>query len=72
MDIYRFRVTLEPAEREHLRTLLTTGRHATRKLLNAQNLLLSDRGPDGPGLPAEKISQMLPVCSRSVGKTSSI
>jgi hypothetical protein len=66
MDIHRYRVTLEPAEREQLRVLLTTGRHAARKLLNAQILLLSDRGPEGPGRSAAEISQVLPVCSRSV------
>ncbi len=66
MDIHRYRVTLEPAEREQLRVLLTTGRHAARKLLNAQILLLSDRGPEGPGRSAAEISQLLPVCSRSV------
>jgi hypothetical protein len=65
-DIHHFRVMLELVEREQLRTLLTTGRHAARKLLNAQILLLSDRGPDGPGRTAEEISQLLPVCSRSV------
>lgn len=66
MDILRYRVTLEPTERERLRTLLTTGHHAARKLLNAQILLLSDRGPAGPGRTAEEISHLLPVCSRSV------
>lgn len=31
MDILRYRFKLEPTEREQLRTLLTTGRHAERK-----------------------------------------
>jgi len=71
MDIHRFRVTLEPHEREHLRVMLTTGRHAARKLLNAQILLLSDRGPDGPGRSAAEISQLLPVSKRSVERVRS-
>lgn len=58
MDIYRFRVTQELAEREHLQTLLTTGRHAARKLLKAQILFLTDRGPDGPGRTSDEISQL--------------
>ena len=57
----RYRVTLNQEERERLRLLLTTGRHAARKRLHAQILLLCDRGPDGPGLQVEEIRRVLPT-----------
>ncbi len=66
--VKRYRVTLEPAERERLVAMLTSGRHAARKLLHAQVLLSSDSGPAGPGLTAEDICRVLPICSRTVAR----
>lgn len=40
----RYRVELSQSEREHLRTLLSGGKHAVRKLKRAQILLAADAG----------------------------
>jgi len=64
--VKRYRVTLEREERERLRTLVTSGRHAARKLLHAQILLLCDRGPLGPGLTDEEVLRALPTSSATL------
>lgn len=64
--VKRYRVTLEESEREHLRSLLTSGRHAARKLLHAQILLLSDRSAEGPGLTVEEVRRVLPTSPSTI------
>jgi hypothetical protein len=64
--VKRYRVTLEVAERERLRSMLTSGRHAARKLLHAQILLLSDRSPDGPSLSVEEVRRVLPTSPSTI------
>lgn len=64
--VKRYRVTLELEERGRLHSMLTSGRHAARKLLHAQIILLSDRGPHGPGFPTEEILRVLPTSSATI------
>lgn len=64
--VMRYRVTLEQDERERLRSMVTSGRHAARKLLHAQILLLCDRGPYGPGLTDAEILLALPTSSATL------
>ncbi len=65
-EVKRYRVTLELEEREQLRSMLTSGRHAARKLLHAQILLLCDRGPHGPGLQVDEIRRVLPTSPSTI------
>lgn len=44
----RYRVTLTEAERSDLRTLVSTGKAAARKLVRARILLLADQAEGGP------------------------
>lgn len=64
--VKRYRVTLEESERERLRLMLTSGRHAARKLLHAQILLLSDRNSGGPGLSVEEVRRVLPTSPSTI------
>ena len=56
-----FHVTLTSEERNDLRKMLSSGKHAARKLMHARVLLLSDSGPEGPGMTDRQIREALGV-----------
>ena len=62
----RYRVTLTPDEREELASL-TRPRKTTGKLFrNARALLLSDKGPTGPGWTVACTAQAMGVTPRTI------
>ena len=60
----RYRVDLNQIERTELRALLSSGKHASRKLKRAQILLAADAG-----VPDETIAQSLGVGGSTVYRT---
>ena len=57
----RYRVALEPEEREALHTLLSKGKADVRRLKHAQVLLAADQSPGGPALKDEAIAKSVGV-----------
>lgn len=65
--VKRYRVTLETAEREELQALRRSGTVVARKvLLQAQALLLLDRGPEGPGWTVARTATAVGVSTRTL------
>jgi hypothetical protein len=62
----KYIITLNDDERTQLRSLLTAGKAAARKLTRARILLKADSGPGGPGWTDEAISQALEVETKTV------
>jgi len=60
----RYRVTLAEEERQELRTMVTTGKAAARKLLRARVLLLADEAEGGPSKTDPQIIDAL-GCGRA-------
>jgi transposase len=61
MPAKRYKVTLEPAEREELERLISRGKGAARRLAHARILLHADRGEGGPGKGAAAIAEAVGV-----------
>lgn len=61
-------VTLTVEERDHLKAMLSGGRHAARRINHAHILLLADRGPDGPGLFDKQIVAALNTSMNTVAR----
>lgn len=57
----KFVVKLDSDEREQLRRITAIGRTAARKRLQAQVLLLTDAGRDGPAKADEEIAEALGI-----------
>lgn len=62
----RYRVTLSLEEREQLRTLVSGGKAAARKITHARILLLADQGEEGPGRTTDDIVEALTTSARTV------
>src|SRR5437764_10086089 len=57
----RYKVTLEPEERQHLHDLIAAGQAAARKLAHARILLQADAAEGGPAWPDGRIAEALEV-----------
>ena len=57
----KYIVTLTPAERHLLQTMLSKGKAAARKLMHARILLKADAGTGGPAWKDEQIAEGLEV-----------
>ena len=64
-----YKVTLTPAERQHLLTLVSTGKAAAYRLTRARILLQADQGPQGPAWSDTHIHQALHVGRKPVERT---
>ena len=64
--VARYRVTLTPEERTELKSLVTTGKAAARKIVHARILLLVDRGEEGPGKTTAQVVDALGTSPRTV------
>ena len=64
--VARYRVTLTPEERTELKSLVTTGKAAARKIVHARILLLVDRGGEGPGKTTAQVVDALGTSPRTV------
>lgn len=62
----KYRVTLEPEEREQLRQLLAKGKADVRRLKHAQVLLAADESPGGPARRDEPIALAVGVARATV------
>ena len=56
-----YRVTLTPAERQELDSLLARGKADVRRLRHAQILLKADQAEGGPAWPDSRIAEALDV-----------
>ncbi len=55
----RYRVTLTEEERQELRSMVSTGKSAARKLVRARILLLADQAEAGPAKTDPEITEAL-------------
>jgi hypothetical protein len=62
----RYKVTLEPEERQQLQDLIAAGKAAARKLAHARILLKADAAEDGPAWPDGRIAEALEVSTATV------
>jgi len=62
----KYIVTLTEAERQTLRTLLTRGKAAARKLMHARILLKADASSEGPAWKDQQIAESLEVGTATV------
>jgi hypothetical protein len=62
----RYKVTLEPEERQHLHDLIAAGKAAARKLAHARILLKADAAEDGPAWPDGRIAEALELSTATV------
>jgi hypothetical protein len=62
----RYKVTLEPEERQHLHDLIAAGKAAARKLSHARILLKADAADGGPAWPDHLIADALEVSTATV------
>jgi hypothetical protein len=62
----RYKVTLEPEERQHLHDLIAAGQAAVRKLAHARILLKADAADVGPAWPDHRIADALEVSTATV------
>jgi transposase len=62
----RYKVTLEPEERQHLQDLIAAGQAAARKLTHARILLKADAAEGGPVWPDHRIADALEVSTATV------
>lgn len=61
-----YHVTLTSEERRELQRMITSGKHAARKLAHARILLLSDSGPEGPAKLDREIREALGVAMSTI------
>ena len=65
----RYRVTLQPEERDDLTAMTRTGSHAAQRVLNALILLNSDEGPSNAcRMSGEAVAQVLRVSQRKIDR----
>lgn len=64
----RYKVTLEPEERQQLHDLIAAGQAAARKLAHARILLKADAADGGPAWPDGQIADALEVSTDTVGR----
>jgi transposase len=62
----RYKVALEPEERQHLHDLIAAGQAAARKLTQARILLKADAADGGPAWPDWQIADALEVSTATV------
>ena len=62
----RYKVTLEPEERQQLQDLIAAGKAAARKLAHARILLKADAAEGGPAWPDGRIADALEVSTDTV------
>src|SRR3954465_10801736 len=62
----RYKVTLEPEERQLLHDLIAAGQAAARKLAHARILLKADAADGGPAWPDHRITDALEVSTATV------
>src|SRR3954467_693527 len=62
----RYKVTLEPEERQQLHDLIAAGKAAARKLSHARILLKADAADGGPAWPDHRIADALEVSTATV------
>ncbi len=62
----RYKVTLEPEERQLLHDLIAAGQAAARKLAHARILLKADAADGGPDWPDRRIADALEVSTATV------
>lgn len=62
----RYKVTLDPDERQGLSDLIAAGRAAARKLTHARILLKADAAEGGPAGPDRRIAEALDVSTATV------
>ena len=62
----RYKVTLEPEERQQLQDLIAAGKAAARKLAHARILLKADAAEDGPAWPDGRIAEALELSTATV------
>jgi transposase len=65
----RYRVTLLGEERQELRSMVSTGKAAARKLVRARILLLADQAEGGPAKPDPEIAEALGCGRATIGRT---
>ena len=61
-------VKLSTEERSQLKNIVSKGKSSAYKRLHAQILLMSDVGPNGPGLTDEKVVEALNIGFSTVGR----
>jgi Homeodomain-like domain len=62
----RYKVTLEPEERQQLQDLIAAGKAAARKLAHARILLKADAAEGGPAWPDGRIAEALELSAATV------
>ena len=62
----RYKVTLEPEERQHLHGLIASGQAAARKLAHARILLKADAADGGPAWPDHRIAEAIEVSPATI------
>lgn len=65
----RYRVTLLGEERQELRSMVSAGKAAARKLVRARILLLADQAEGGPAKPDPEIAEALGCGRATIGRT---
>jgi hypothetical protein len=66
MPAKRYVVTLTPAEREQLESLVRSGRRSARSITRARILILTDQGEGGPGWEDRRVAEALGCGHRTV------
>jgi transposase len=64
----KYRVTLDPEERQTLQALTAAGKAAAKKLTHARILLKADAADGGPAWPDGRIAEALEVSTDTVGR----
>jgi hypothetical protein len=64
----KYIVTLSAEEREHLQTMVRSGKHAARKLLRARILLKADTCEVGGGWTDDRIAESFDTSPRTVAR----
>jgi transposase len=64
----KYRVTLDPEERQTLLALIAAGKAAAKKLTRARILLKADAADGGPAWPDGRIAEALEVSTDTVGR----
>ena len=64
----RYKVTLEPEERQQLHDLIAAGQAAARKLAHARILLKADAATGGPAWTDDRIAEAVEVSTDTVGR----
>src|SRR3954463_5019949 len=62
----RYKVTLEPEERQHLHDLIAAGQAAARKPAHARILLKADAADGGPAWPDHRIAEAIELSPATV------